>query len=162
MNVSLLFLSCLAALLLGPLYLPQYPLFFFLPFLMIMAFRSRLSVCLAAAIGCGLIMDLLSGYLRLGIHAAAYAATTALLWWICRLFFFERVALSPFLAFGCSSLNTCFLMGIGWCMGQLWIPENSWWLRDLMLYSGLDGLYATLYLAIFQRFARKRSELLFG
>lgn len=162
MNLFILFISCLMAMALIPIYFPSLHLFFFLPFLVVLLYRSSLVFCLAAAMGCGLIMDLLSSDIRLGIYCAAYAAAIAVFWWICRLFFFESLRTAPLLAIALSALTTLFLMGIGWAMGEMWFPERAWWFKDVLLFSVLDGIYTATWIALFNGRIGKRSEPLFA
>lgn len=96
-------------------------------------------------------MDLLSSYVRLGVHVAAYAASIAALWWICRLFFFESARAVPLVAMVLSGVSTLSLIAIGWCMGEMWDPQRAWWLKDVFFAACLDGLYTTIILLAFGR-----------
>lgn len=107
--------------------------------------------CLSAAVGCGLVMDLLSSYVRLGVHVAAYSASILAFWWICRLFFFESKHAAPLLAMVFSSVSTLLLIAVGWCMGEMWNLGVAWWLKDVLLSSSLDGLYTAIILFAFGR-----------
>ena len=127
-----------------------------------MLYRGSLLSCLAAAMGCGLVMDLLSSYVRLGVHPAAYVLAMGLLWGICRLIFFETARSAPFLAMLFSSISTFLLMGIGMCMGEGWTFEQAGWLKDVLFYSGLDALYTGLCLYGLSRIIGKRGELAFS
>lgn len=163
MRLALLFLSCLSLLCFFPVYVPSVHLFFFLPFFVAILAQGNLLLCLAAAFGCGLVMDLLSSYVRLGIHPAAYACSMGLLWWICRFFFFEirNLAATAFMGMLLSCVSTVFLLAIGWCMGQMWHIEPLGWLKGVLGYSLLDGLYAAACLHLYRAIG-KQSEPVFA
>lgn len=158
----ILFIGCCLSMGLIPGYFPGLHLFFFLPFLVVLLYRSSFTACLAAAVGCGLVIDLLSSSVRLGIYPAAYSAAMILFWSICRFFFFESLLVAPFVAMALSAVTTVLLMVIGWVMGELWVPERAWWFKDVLFFSLLDGIYTAFLLSLFYGFVSKRGEPLFA
>lgn len=147
-GVPLLFpfsLSLLAALFATALF-PTLPLCAFAPFLALLYQRRSFLFSLWIASACGLLIDLISAEMRLGIYAFNYAITTLLLYRQKKHFFEDKpLAISLYTA-AISILSTLIQAGLFTLSGRKLIWSAKWVVTDLLLMPALDALYAALWI----------------
>jgi rod shape-determining protein MreD len=139
------FLLALSFALFGNIFFPYLRLSAFAPFLAILYNRAPISKTLWIAFSCGLIIDLISSYSRLGIYGLNFVIITILLYPQRKHFFEDKeVALSLFSAIiaALSILLQIFLVQVF----DKGLPL-SWktFFSDVIFMSILDGLYAFLW-----------------
>ena len=117
---------------------------YFAPFLVIVLYKRPFRQTLAWAVGCGLIMDVLSGYPNLGIHAIAYCGGVAVLKTQKQNFFDYYASTIPVFTYLFASSSTLFLMLLYRFFGSPLEMSGYWILTDLLIYPAFDALYAYL------------------
>lgn len=135
----------------------------FAPFL-VMAYYSRSFLnCLWLSLCCGLFMDLLAAERHLGIYALTYYLTTLILFTQRRFFFEDKFSTLPLMTALFSAISTTVLVITLYFMGN-GVPFSwGWVVRDLVLMSVLDGLYAftcfQLPMLLWKRRPQRKEEL---
>ncbi|MBS0620460.1 MAG: rod shape-determining protein MreD [Verrucomicrobia bacterium] len=144
-GVPLLFPFSLA--LFATLLFPMLPVCAFAPFLALLYQRKSLLFSLWVASGCGLLIDLLSAEMRLGIYAFNYGITTLLLYNQRKHFFEDKpLAISLYTAV-ISILSTLIQAGLFTLSGRKLEWSAKWVATDLLLMPALDALYAALWIS---------------
>lgn len=125
-----------------PVLAPSWRLTFFAPFLIILYYKLTFYQTLGFAFFCGLIIDVLSSYHHLGLHATAYCATTWILYTQKRHFFEDRLSTLPLMTAFFSLCFTVFLLILSFTF-EKGIPL-SWPLMftDFLFMPLCDALYA--------------------
>ncbi len=140
-----------------PTILPQLRLYFFAPYLIILLYKRPLIRCLWGALACGLIIDLLSSYHHLGLHAVNYVLTIAVLYQQRRHFFADSPTTLPIMVYLFSVISTIIQVPLLFVFEQK-LPMTADWIRtDLLLMPLLDATYAfSLYILPFWIFGKRR------
>lgn len=146
-NVSTHLALCCALLptVLLPALYPQVHLFFFSPFLVLLIYRRPLVYCLYAALGIGLLLDLLSAHQRLGLHALALCATTSILFRSRSRFFPDKSTTLPIMTSLYSALSTALLFILLRVFDHHLVLTWEWVATDLLLWPVFDALYALVW-----------------
>jgi len=85
-----LFLAC---------FFPTLPILFFAPYLVAICYCSSLQALLLRALGCGAIIDLLSGSHTFGLFSLSYLCATILVYLQRRQFFADKLSTLPILTY---------------------------------------------------------------
>ncbi|CCB86880.1 MULTISPECIES: hypothetical protein [Parachlamydia] len=141
-QINSAFLISLLFTFLTPALFHSLRILFFSPFLVILFYKKKLSVCLWSACLCGVIIDLLSSHSRLGIHAFAYVCTTWILFGFKRHFFADSLSTLPIMTFFFSVLTSTILLLLVYTFEKNIHIHPNWILTDLIFFSALDALYA--------------------
>lgn len=142
----------------GPYFLPSIRLLAFAPFLTILFTRCNLITCLWCAFGCGLIMDLLSSQMQLGIHALNYILITLALFRLRRRLVAHKPIALAILSSIFSLLSTTVQLLIMKIYGIAPPMNTLAYLSDLIVMPLFDGIYAFIGYTcpiIAYRFCRK-------
>lgn len=154
-----IFLLCLAFTLTMPVILPEWQIPFFIPFLIIMYYQCPFSYCLWGSLGCGLIVDLLSSYDRLGIVAINYLISTVLLYKQRENFFSDSLTTLPLMTFFFSILSTFIQFGLLFVFDHPIKMSTSWAFHDLLIMPGIDALFAfAVFILPFVIFGQPRKK----
>jgi len=126
-------------------FFPSARLMPFAPFLALAYYRLTLSKALWVAFGCGLVLDLLSSDLRIGIYGLNFALATLFLYTRKRHFFEDKpIAFSLFsslISLTCTLIQLFFL----YLLDQTIPLGEASFFSDLVAMPILDGLYAFLW-----------------
>lgn len=141
-NVLGAFLFSLFLTLCFPVLFPTYHLIFFSPFLIILFYQSSYLACLWSALLCGIIIDLLSSDMRLGLYGIIFCLTTALLYNQKRNFFADSLSTLPIMTYLFSLIFTIIQALSLYILEKESILSWKWILTDLVFMPGLDALYA--------------------
>lgn len=129
--------------LLATLFLP-YTLFYFAPFLIMTIYQKPLKNCLWAALGAGVVIDLLASYHQFGLTALNYCLCTLILYPQKRHFFADRITTLPLMTYLFASLS----LGIHFIFQQILekpVPLAwQWVVTDMGLMPLFDALYALI------------------
>lgn len=141
-NIPVLLGFTLFAVLTGPVLLPNWPLTFFSPFLIILYYQKSCIYCLWASFGAGLLLDLFSAPMRLSLYAICYCLTTGLLYNQKRHFFADSLSTLPLMTFFFSIIVTflefCWVFAFEMPIKFSW----KWVLTDLVYLPAVDATYA--------------------
>ncbi|MGA8164704.1 MAG: rod shape-determining protein MreD [Waddliaceae bacterium] len=107
-NLPMTFLSMLVLTLLMPALAPGVPISCFIPFLVIAMYKKPQISCLWYSLLCGLILDLLSSRIPLGICATNFTASTWVLYRQKQNFFADNLATLPLVTALFSIISTFF------------------------------------------------------
>jgi len=141
-RLDLTFLFCLISTLVIPPLLASGRLMFFSPFLVIICYKKRFSSCLWVAFGCGIIMDLLSSNIRLGIHSLNYCLTLTLLYPQKKHFFADSLSTLPIMTFLFSSVSTFLMAILLYSLEAKNMISWYWAFTDLLVMPSMDALFA--------------------
>lgn len=141
-RLDICFAISLILLIVTPILLPQLRISFFVPFLIIACYQKPLKVCLGLAFGCGLLLDLLSSYTRLGLHAFDFCTTLILLFPQRRNFFADHLSTLPIMTFLFSMLSTLIMAILLYSIETRNLFSWAWVFTDLILMPLLDAAYA--------------------
>lgn len=139
-RIDLCFFLALIPSLFMPVLFPFIRVFFFVPFLVILFYKKKLSICLWSALLCGLIVDLYS-YSRFGIEAFSYVCTTWILYRYKRHFFADSLSTLPLMTFLFSSLATFIQLLLVYTFEKNIQISWQWWFSDLLLLPLIDSFY---------------------
>ena len=123
----------------GPVLLPGMRLLAFGPFLAILCTRLSLLKCLWCALGCGLVIDVLSSGLPFGCHALNYILVTLLLFRARRFFFAHKPVALALLTAIFSLLSTGLQLIMLGCSIRFGVRGV---LSDFLIMPLCDGIYA--------------------
>lgn len=98
--------------------------------------------------GIGCLIDLLSGYPRMGLLPIAYCLTTAFLYAIKPYFFLEKITTLPLMTFLFGIVSSLILFALMAMFGRPLAVTWQWIASDLLLFPLLDGLYGLIWFAI--------------
>jgi len=140
-NLIFTFFSSLILLLSFPLFFPQLKLFYFIPFLIVLSYQKALIHCLWGALGCGLIMDLLSSEPFFALHALNYSIIIILIHQLRFYFFADSLTTLPLLTFFFSFLTTLLHLVLYYIFGIPFSLNLAWMKTDLVFMPILDALY---------------------
>lgn len=141
-NLRIIFFTCFFLTIWIPVILPQIRLYFFAPYLIVLLYKRPLINCLWGALGCGLLIDALSAYQHLGLHALNYTLTLALLYRQRRHFFADSPSTLPIMTYLFSAVSTAIQIPLLYVFEQK-LRINSHWIRtDLLLMPLFDAVYA--------------------
>lgn len=160
-NIKLCFLVCLSLVLTMPVIYPGLRLFYFVPFLIIMYYQKPLPQCLWASLLCGVIMDLLSPYSRMGLNAMNFSFTTCILYRQRENFFPDSLSTLPLMTFFFSIISTLIQAALLFAFEQSpnLVPTLTWAWNDLILMPIADGAYAfILFILPFAIFGKPRKK----
>ncbi len=140
MRPKLIVVFCLSLFcaIVGPLFFPSMRLCAFAPFLTILFTRTTLINTLWCAFGCGMVIDLLSSNVHLGIHALTYILVTLALFRVRRHFYAHKPIALAILSAVFSLLSTVLLFAF-----SQHIPLTAkGFLSDFIIMPCIDGIYA--------------------
>lgn len=132
----------------APLFCPRLHLLYFAPFLVTCSYKYSRFSALWRAIGCGVIIDLLSSTHFFGLTSINYSLVTLLLYGQTRHFFEDKLSTLPLMSslFSFFSTAVAFLLTI--FFGHRFLPSWRWIVTDLFGMSLIDGCYAFLLFSL--------------
>lgn len=139
-RTSLLFFYTLTLMIL----LPQMPLLYFAPFLVISFYKQTFTTCLWLSLLCGLIVDLFAAQTRLGLYGINYCITTFFLYSQRTHFFEDSLSTVPILTLFFSISSTLIQTALLYAMGQDLLLSWMWVRSDLFLMPLVDAVYAAI------------------
>jgi hypothetical protein len=141
------FCCALLPTLIFPVLVPKLRLTTFAPFLVLVLYQKTLvnSLWWALAIGC--LLDLLSGYPRMGLLPLTYCLTIAALTFVKPYFFIEKFSTLPLMTMLFALLSTLILFALMTLFGQALQVTWRWIATDLLFFPLLDGLYGLVWFA---------------
>ncbi len=146
-SVPLMFFFALAMVptVFGSIFFPFFPLNTFAPFLAIVFYVVAFPRALWIALGCGLILDLLSSEFHFGVHAITLVTTTFFLYHQKRHFFEDKPIAISLLTILISSVATVIqLLYIALFDRGISFSAVSF-LTDVMVLPCVDGIYGFLW-----------------
>jgi rod shape-determining protein MreD len=146
------FVLALITALFGTVFFPNLRLIAFAPFLAIVFTRKTFISSLWIACLCGLIIDLLSSQLRLGLHALNYSLTAVLVYHQKRNFFEDKPTAFSLYTILVSCASTLLQLFLLYTFDK---SLNFTWelaLTDLIVMPVIDGAYAFLWFALPMKF----------
>lgn len=141
-RLDFIFLFCLILTWIIPSLYPIARILFFSPLLIIACYKRNLTYCLWIALGCGLIMDLFSSNIRLGIHSLNYCVTLMILYPQKKNFFADSVSTLPIMTFLFSSISTLIMAILLYSLEMKNVLSWHWVFTDLVLMPTIDATYA--------------------
>jgi rod shape-determining protein MreD len=123
---------------------PSIRLLFFAPFLVIAAYQKSLFISLCYALGCGVVLDLLSDDMRFGVHALSLTVTTFILYEQRRNFFADTLSTLPIMTFFFSVISTLVDLVISYSLLHKQLFSLDWVLCDLLIMPAFDALCALI------------------
>lgn len=138
------FFFCLSLLLtlITPVIVPGLILNFFAPFLILIYYKKSFLKSLWASFFCGLILDLLSPFSRLGLYTVNYCLTTSFLYSQKKNFFEENLSTLPIMTFFWSILSSVIQVVLLYIFEKGIMVSMGWVVTDLILMSLVDAFYA--------------------
>lgn len=136
------FLFCLLLTLTIPVFFPSLRLSFFAPFLIISMYKEKLSTTLWFGLCCGLILDLMSSYPRLGMHALNFCAVLLILNPQKRYFFADSLTTLPIMTFFFASLSSLIMLFLAYTFEINGMLSWQWVFTDLIIMPAADAAYA--------------------
>lgn len=124
-----------------PVLLPQWRLNYFAPFIIILYYKKTYQMCLWGSFLCGLVIDLLSADLRIGLHALDYCVTTAILYRHRTHFFADSLTTLPLMIFLFSVIATAVQLILINVFEHSAEVSWQWVLTDLLYLPLFDALY---------------------
>lgn len=128
--------------LLVPVFFPSLRLTFFAPFLVISYYQKPRTTALWLSFFCGLFLDLLSPYPRLGILALNYCLTTFILYSQKFNFFEDKLSTLPFMTFLFAFISTLIQAVLYSIFVSSIDISFSWIVADLGLFPLYDAIFA--------------------
>lgn len=125
-----------------PAIMPHLRLVFFAPFLIIACYQKSLPKCLWLAFLCGMVLDLLSSYTRLGLYAFDFCLTVAVLYPQRRNFFADSVTTLPIMTFLFALISTLVMALLLYSVESRNVFSWPWLFTDLICMPAMDALYA--------------------
>lgn len=150
------FLSALLLTLLLPTLLPKLRLTYFAPFLIMMLYRKPMTQTLWWAIGVGCLLDLLSGFPRMGWIALTYCCTLLTLDSIKPYFFIEKITTLPLMTWLFSLISTAILLVLLALFGQPVLLNWRLIATDFIVYPLVDACYGLLWFLLASSRRRQR------
>lgn len=144
-NLSKSFLLGIILTIAMPVIEPSIKLTFFSPFLIIACYQKPLKTCLWLAFWCGLFIDLLSDYSRIGLYASDYCLTLVLLYPQRRHFFSDSLSTLPIMAFIFSLLSAFIMAVVLYGVEMKSVFSWPWTIHNLLIIPCLDAAYAFLF-----------------
>lgn len=144
-NISLAFLATLLMTLFGPVILHNLSLIFFSPFLIILYYNKSYIRCLQASLGCGLILDLLSSQMHIGLQALSFFLTTSVLYNFRYNFFADSLSTLPIMTFLFSFITTIIQCILIYTLEKEVVISWGWVFTDLFMMPAYDGLFAFIW-----------------
>ena len=141
-NLSVNFLFCLLLTLSIPSVYPSLRLVFFIPYLVMVCYQMNLSLALWTALGCGLILDLLSSYTRIGFYAMDFCITLALIYPQRRNFFADSLSTLPIMTFLFSALSSIIMALMLYAIEMKNIFSSAWVFADVIVLPTADAFFA--------------------
>lgn len=143
-NCIIAFFIALLASLLIPLWFPHWNLMLFPSFLAILIYRKNFLTCLWIALACGLILDLLSSSMHLGLFAISFTSAMYFLFRLRLVFFADRLMTLPIMTFFFSSLIALLYAVVNYLFESPVNPSLNWILSDLIFLPLMDSLLGFL------------------
>jgi cell shape-determining protein MreD len=127
---------------------PSLNLAFLVPFIVYCYYRTSFASSLWVALGCGLLIDLLSSDGRLGLFALNYTLTTACLYHRQKHFFEESISTLPLMTILFSLLSALIQLPLLFGL-ESGAPFSFFWvITDLLLMPFADGIYAFFWFSL--------------
>lgn len=145
-----------------PALIPNIHLLFFAPALIILYYKKPLVFCLWVSLFCGLLLDLLAGQHRLGLHAINYCLVTGLLYQQKRNFFEDSLTTLPIMTFFFAVLSTTIQVVLLYIFETGIAVSWEWVGIDLLIMPLFDAFYAffffTLPMAVLYKKVRRSGD----
>lgn len=126
------------------LFFPYTHLLGFAPFLILCFYKNSLISCLWLSLLCGLVIDLFSSEMRLGMNAFNYCLTTYCLYRFQFYFFEDRYSSLPIMT-GCYTCLSTIIQVVLLKLNDQTISLSWEWAFDAMLLTPMQGaLYAAI------------------
>jgi len=158
MPTKIAFWISLASTLFFPLFLPYVHLFYFVPYLVLSFYRYTRLAVIWRALGCGLLLDLLSSGSFFGITSLNYCLVCMFLYGQKRNFFEDKLSTLPLMTFLFSLLSTLFALVLSFFCGISYSLTLNWVATDLIGMSFVDSLYACLFVLLWRAFQHVRQR----
>lgn len=136
------FFFCLLLTLIIPSIFTSARLTFFAPFLIISMYKEKLSTTLWFGLGCGLFLDLLSSYPRLGVHSLNFCIVLLVLYPQKRFFFADSLTTLPIMTFFFASLSSLIMVFQAYSFDIKGMLSMQWVFTDLIFMPIADATYA--------------------
>jgi hypothetical protein len=147
------------AMLLGPVWAPSYPIYYYLPALVIICYKTTHFNAISAATCCGVLIDLFSQSFKMGLHTLPLTLTLLIGYPLKTLFFEDRFSTLPVLTFIFSILCSLF----SWMMAFLFSGglsfSKNWLWTDALVFGFYDALYGLVFFAIPFYLTRQLSKI---
>ncbi len=141
-HLSILFFVTLALTLFMPVLVPTLNLLYFAPFLIVSYYQRTLLASLWYALGCGLIMDLLSAETRIGFFALSFCLATLVLYRQQQYFFADNASTLPLMTLFFAIVSTAIHATLAYALANASFFSIGWAITDLALMPIADALYA--------------------
>lgn len=141
-KLSTTFFFCLLLTLSIPVLFSPLRLSFFAPFLVICMYKKNLPTTLCLGLFCGLILDLLSSYPRLGVHALNFCLMILLLCPQKRYFFADSLTTLPIMTFLFTSISSLLMACLTYSFEMNHMLSWKWAATDLLIMPAADAAYA--------------------
>jgi rod shape-determining protein MreD len=141
-RLDLSFLFCLSLTLATPTLFPSIRLSFFVPFLIISMYKNTLPTTLWLGFLCGFILDLLSSYPRLGMHAFNFCLVLFLLFPQKRYFFADSLTTLPIMTFFFASFSSLLMLMMTYGFEINHVLSWQWAATDLIIMPAIDAVFA--------------------
>lgn len=132
----------------APLYAPKLHLMFFAPYLVVCFYKKARYPVLWRALGCGLLIDLLTSTPLFGLTSLNYCLTGLILYGQRRNFFEDQLLTLPLMTFLFSMISSALTALLYVVFGAELLISWRWIITDLIEMPILDALYALLLFAI--------------
>jgi rod shape-determining protein MreD len=136
------FFTTLAFFLILPSMLPNFRLFYFIPFLIIVFYQKSQTETFLFAFICGLIIDLLSPNIHLGVFALNYCLTTFILYTQKKNFFSDSLTTLPIMTFLFSIISTILQVFFRRIFDMPIYISLHWIVTDMVIMPIFDAVYA--------------------
>jgi rod shape-determining protein MreD len=147
-RLDLTFVFCLFLTLAIPSLFSQIRIFFFLPFLIIACYQKNLPSVLWFGFICGLILDLLSSSVRLGIHSLTFCITLMILYPQKRNFFADSISTLPIMTLLFSIISSLVMVILLYSLEINYMLSWHWLLTDLIIMPVADTVYAFCFFTL--------------
>ena len=134
----------------GTLFFSHTHLLFFAPYLVLVFYKRSRFVSLWCAIGCGLVIDLLSSSPHFGLTALNYTLASWILYGQTLNFFEDKVFTLPLMTAFFAILSTIISVTIAFFFAEPIHLSLHWLLTDLIAMPLFDALYALAIALPFQ------------
>lgn len=156
LRVWIAFLFAAIPALVFPVFIPSLRLVFFAPFLVLMFYKKPFTQCLWLAFGCGLFMDLLAPYPRLGVLALTYCLASIGVYRAKARFFEDSSISLPIMTFFFVVISTIFELFLLKLFTSGPTLSLRWIITDLLMLPLVDALYAWIWFALPAHLLRRR------
>lgn len=154
-NLSIAFWLAFGCTLMGPVVAPSIHLLYFAPYLILTYYKKNRFTALWHALGCGLIIDLLSSSTFFGMTGVNYCLIAMILYGQTRNFFEDKIftlfLMTTLFALGSTLIAFILALFLGHKISFSW----AWAFTELIVMPLCDGAYALLFFSLPFHLTRK-------